>query len=88
MMRIRIRLLPPFGDGKTWHEVHVPDGSRVRDLLNILPDKQPVLLPYRRATPEETLHQFILLREDHVLSPDETLEPEDRIVLVMPLTGG
>jgi hypothetical protein len=60
----------------------------VRELVNTLPDQQPALLPYRRATVEETFHQFILLRGDHVLLPDEPLAPDDRIVLVMPLTGG
>jgi hypothetical protein len=83
-----VRLLPPFGDGKTWQEFHLPAGAGVRELIPLLAAANPDLQAYLRPTVEETFHQFILLRNDHVLQAGEPLSPEDRIVMVMPLTGG
>jgi hypothetical protein len=83
-----VRLLPPFGDGKTWHEINLPSGAGVKDLIDQLAKANPELCPYLRQTAEETFHQFILLRGDYVLKVEDTIEPDDRIVLLMPLTGG
>jgi hypothetical protein len=83
-----VRLLPPFGDGKTWHEIFLPEGAGVKELIDGLVEANSCLKPYLRSTIEETFHQLILLRQDHVLSADDPLDPKDRIVVVMPLTGG
>ena len=83
-----VRLLPPFGDGKTWQELSLPKGAGVKDLVDHLAEANPNLRPYLRATVEETFHQFILLKGDHVLRAEDRIEAEDRIVVVMPLTGG
>ena len=83
-----IRLLPPFGDGRTWQELNLPEGAGVKELIEQLAAANPHLQPYLRSSVEETFHQFILLREDHVLAADDRIAPDDRIVLVMPLTGG
>ena len=40
------------------------------------------------ASEEETFHQFILIRGDHVINPEDRIMPEDRMVVMMPLTGG
>jgi len=83
-----IRLLPPFGDGKTWQEIALPPKATIKELMDRLVEIHPDLHPYLRATVEETFHQFILLRDDHVLTANDLIEPDDRIVMVMPLTGG
>ena len=83
-----VRLLPPFGDGKMWQELSLPKEAGVKELIDRVVEANLHLRPYLRSTVEETFHQFILLREDHVLTADDYIEPEDRIVVVMPLTGG
>lgn len=85
---MRVRLLPPFGDGKTWQEISLPREATVRDLVDRIASANRQLYPYLRSTVEETFHHFILIRGDHVLVPGDTLDPDDSIVLVMPLTGG
>jgi len=87
-MRVWVRLLPPFGDGKTWHGIDLPAESGVQQLIERLREIQPQIGPYLRHNLEETFHQFILFRDDHVLSGSDFLEQDDRIVIVMPLTGG
>jgi len=81
-------MLPPFGDGKTWQEVHLPPHAGVKELIDRLVIANPHLSPYLRHTVEETLHHLIFLRGDYVLKVDDPIGPEDRIVMVMPLTGG
>ncbi|MFB3819201.1 MAG: hypothetical protein ACE147_16190 [Candidatus Methylomirabilales bacterium] len=83
-----VRLLPPFGDGKSWREIDLPARASVAMLIQRLAQLHAELHPYLRETPDETFHHFILARGDYVLRADDVVEPEDRIVVVMPLTGG
>lgn len=83
-----IRLHPPFGDGKTWEEIDFQGPVSVDELVRRLVATHSQLRPYLRNTSEETFHQFILIRGDHVLRGDDEIEPEDRIVVMMPLAGG
>ena len=83
-----IRLHPPFGDGKTWEKIEFQGPVGVDELVKRLAATHSQLCPYLRATPEETFHQFILIRGDHVLGVDDKIGPEDRIVVMMPLAGG
>lgn len=83
-----IRLHPPFGDGKTWEEIELQSPFSVDELVRRLVATHPQLRPYLRNTLEETFHQFILIRRDHVLRVDDKIEPDDRIVIMMPLAGG
>ena len=83
-----VRLLPPFGDGKTWHEIDLPEGSNVEELIKRLNEIQPQIRSYIRHSVEETFHQFILFRDDHILGRNDRLKPGDRIVVVLPLNGG
>ena len=83
-----IRLYPPFGDGKTWEEIEFQEPVSVGELVKRIVATHSQLRPYLRSTPEETFHHFILIRGDHVLTADDKIEPEDRIVVMMPLAGG
>jgi hypothetical protein len=83
-----VRLLPPFGNGKTWQEFDLPPEAGVQDLVQVILKNNPYLQIYLRPTLEETFHQFIFLRDDYVLEASDRIGPEDRIVMVMPLTGG
>ena len=83
-----VRLLPPFGDGKTWREIDLPPATSVSTLVQRLSEMYRELHPYLRDSVDETFHHFLLARDDYVLQADDTVEPDDRIVVVMPLTGG
>jgi hypothetical protein len=83
-----VRLLPPFGDGKTWQEFDLPAEAGVQDLIQAILKDHPHLRSYLRPTLKETFHQFIFLRGDYVLEPGDRIGRYDRIVMVMPLTGG
>ncbi len=83
-----IRLHAPFGDGKTWEEIEFQSPVGVDALITRLVAAHPQLRPYLRSTPEETFHHFILIRGDYVLRSGDKIDPEDRIVVMMPLAGG
>jgi len=83
-----VRLLPPFGDGKTWQEIALGANSGVPELVSEIVRSNPQLASFLRPSLEETFHQFILMKEDRVLTPGDSVGPDDRIVVVMPLTGG
>lgn len=83
-----VRLLPPLGDGKTWQEIPFAGMSGIKEVVAEIVRRNPQLRPYLRSCLEETFHQFILMKADHVLTSADAVGPEDRIVVVMPLTGG
>jgi sulfur carrier protein ThiS len=83
-----LRLHPPFGEGKEWEEIDLPAPASVKDLLDRLKITHPKLKPYIRESEGETFHHFILIRGDHILNADDLIQPTDRIVIMMPLTGG
>jgi len=85
---MRIKLHRPFGDGKRWEQVDLPRSASVKDLLDQLKKNHPELKQYIRDSEEETFHHLVLIRGDHVLNEDDRIEPDDRIVVMMPLTGG
>jgi hypothetical protein len=87
-MHIRVRLLPPFGDGKTWEEITLPEGSGLWQLLEQLTETQPQIRSYMRPSLEETFHQLLVIRNDYILKENDLLVPDDRLVITMPLTGG
>jgi hypothetical protein len=84
---------PPFGrqqvgEPPMWDEIGLPPGSRVPQLLDELHRRYPELRSHIRDTPEETFHQFLLIRQGYVLKEDDEVFPDDRLVVMMPLTGG
>ena len=83
-----LRLHPPFGDGKTWESIDIATPTSVKQFLKLIKKHHPELDTYFRASEEETFHQFILIRGDHVINPEDRIMPEDRMVVMMPLTGG
>ncbi|MEW5721746.1 MAG: hypothetical protein AB1896_01475 [Thermodesulfobacteriota bacterium] len=83
-----VRLHAPFGDGRTWDRINLPPSARTLELLAVLKKRCPALEPLIQPTPEETFHHFLLLRDDYVLGAQDQIAPDDRIVVVMPLTGG
>ena len=82
------RLLPPFGDGRTWVETGFPGPVALGPFISRLAELQPRLRPYLRTTVEETFHQLILIRAGEVLAEGDLVAPEDEIIITMPLTGG
>jgi sulfur carrier protein ThiS len=83
-----VKLHRPFGDGKKWEEIELPSPAGVNDLLAKLRKTHPRLKRYFRDSEEETFHHLILIRGDYVLKAEDEIEEEDRIVVMMPLTGG
>lgn len=83
-----VSLHPPYGSGKVWEEVDLPSPAGVRDLLEQLRGTHPELKRYFRDSAEETFHHLLLIRGDHVLTEEDTIQEKDRIVVMMPLTGG
>ncbi|MEW6262189.1 MAG: MoaD/ThiS family protein [Thermodesulfobacteriota bacterium] len=83
-----VRLHASFGDGRTWDEIDLPSPASVPELLAILKQRYLRLEALIKPTPEETFHRFLLIRDDHVLSDRDHIAPDDRIVIMLPLTGG
>ena len=44
--------------------------------------------PYMRFPEEDTMYHFILVREDRILNITDQIHPEDRIKIMLPITGG
>ena len=83
-----IKLHPPFGEGIKWEEINLPDNTKVESLLGLLVNLHPEMQPYMRFPEEDTMYHFILVREDRILSITDQIHPEDRIKIMLPITGG
>ena len=86
-------LNPPFGgrktsNGKIWDEITISEPIGVEEFLKRLAEQFPQLSQYIRTSGEETFHQLLLLRGGEVLNETDQIQPEDRIEIMMPLTGG
>jgi hypothetical protein len=86
-------LHPPFGgrktsNGKIWHEMTISKPMGVEEFLKRLAERFPQLCRYIRPSGEETFHQLLLLRAGEVLNESDQIQPDDRIEIMMPLTGG
>ena len=86
-------LHPPFGgrktsNGKIWDELTIAKPMGVEEFLKILTERFPQLSQYIRPSGEETFHQLLLLRSGEVLNETDQIQPDDRIEIMMPLTGG
>ena len=87
------RLHPPFGnqrvdEQKVWEEMAIPDPITVRDFLHRLQEIHPEVSDYIRQNEEETFHHILLFRQSYVLKIEDSIKPDDRIDVMMPLTGG
>ena len=88
-----VRLHPPFGgrkttNGKIWDELPISESVGVEEFLQRLAAQFPHLSQHIRTSGEETFHQLLLLRGGEVLNEADRIQPEDRIEIMMPLTGG
>jgi hypothetical protein len=88
-----IRLHPPFGgrktsNGKIWDELNLSEPVGVEEFLKQLAQRFPELGRHIRPSGEETFHHFLLLRAGEVLNETDQIRPDDRIEIMMPLTGG
>jgi sulfur carrier protein ThiS len=83
-----VKLHRPFGDGKKWEEIELSFPAGVKDLLAKLRKTHPGLKRYFRDSEEETFHHLILIRGDYVLKAEDEIGEEDRIAVMMPITGG
>lgn len=90
---MRVCIHPPFGgrkttNGKIWDELPIFESVGVEDFLQRLAKQFPQLRQHIRTSGEETFHQLLLLRGGEVLNEIDIIQPEDRIEIMMPLTGG
>jgi len=88
-----IRLHPPFGGRKTsnakiWDELNLSESVGVEEFLKHLVQRFPELNRHVRSSGEETFHHLLLLRGGEVLNETDQIRPDDRIEIMMPLTGG
>ena len=86
-------LHPPFGgrktsNGKIWDELTIAKPMGVEEFLKKLTERFPQLSQYIRTSGEETFHQLLLLRGGEVLNETDQIQTDDRIEIMMPLSGG
>ncbi|MBT4088764.1 MAG: MoaD/ThiS family protein [Deltaproteobacteria bacterium] len=87
------RLHAPFARKKTrdrlsWEVIKESAEMSVAVSLEHLVVQHLEMADYVRQSVEETFHHLLLFRADHVLGADEKILPQDRIEIIMPLTGG
>jgi len=88
-----LRLHPPFTGkpikcGSIWTEIELPDALEVDEFIQVLATQVPSLTPYLRSTSDETFYHMLLIRKGYVLKPKDMIQPDDRVDVHMPLTGG
>ena len=88
-----LRLHPPFTgrpikEGNIWTEITLSEPLEVEVFLQKLEVLLPRLVPYLRPTSEETFYHILLVKKGYVLKPRDMVDPDDRIEVLMPLTGG
>lgn len=93
MTEMWFRLHPPFGnrkvgDRKVWEEIALEAPITVKDFLTRLKALHPELCDHICVEEEETFHHLLLFRQGDVIDKNDKVYPDDRIEIMMPLTGG
>ena len=88
-----ICLHPPFGgrktsNGKIWEELTISKPVGMEEFLEHLAERFPQLSRHIRQSGEETFHHLLLFRGGEVLNETAQIQPDDRVEIMMPLTGG
>jgi hypothetical protein len=88
-----ICLHPPFGgrktsNGKIWDELPISEPMGVEEFLEHLVERFPQLRRYIRQSGEETFYHMLLFRTGEVLNETARIQPDDRVEIMMPITGG
>lgn len=83
-----VRFHAPFGDGRTWQEIPIAGSLSLRELLGLLQARCPGLDRFTGSGQPEAGDHLLLFRGDHMLGETDRVQPEDRIVVMLPLHGG
>ncbi|ASJ13468.1 ubiquitin-like small modifier protein 1 [Thermococcus thioreducens] len=88
-MRIRVRYFARFRSlvGTSEEELEVPDGIKVRELIEILKERHPVLKNEVFAE-DDDLADVNVSRNGSYVSFDEVLRDGDVVALFPPVSGG
>lgn len=92
-MLIRLRIfgaLERYLDGNR-HEVELPEGATMRDLMVLIDKRWGDQLPSRFWDPKRKRFQgpvLIMSEGIDVLDPDLPLQDQQQIMLLVPLSGG
>jgi hypothetical protein len=70
-------------------EVELEHPVTLRELLGRLPDQLERLIPYgEQTTDAQLLANLSFFRHNQLMRIDDTIETDDRILVVLPPTGG
>lgn len=88
---MQITAYPPYRRilGAETLEVDLPEGTRLRDLLNWLGERHPPFRAFALSPSDEFLWgQLIVHVNDEIAGLDTPLRPGDRLDLLPPIAGG
>lgn len=88
-----ICLHPPFGgrkvaQEKVWEEIPLDRAMPSGDFLVMIKKRYLDLVPYIQESEDETFYHLLIFRSGYALQKHDLIQPDDRIEIMMPLTGG